>query len=423
MEQVNRSCKGCRLSKLKCDLGSVARQQIGTRCSRCTRLNLDCVRESRGNSGRSRLKADGICALKRGDGTNQSSSTIEMLTKIALTTTRPQRVLAVPLLRFAAQEAWYRNDTKLMAWVLEEAAARDLPLSDFAPSLFSSAPPGQLEPTGTGTPPPFIRALLGGGYSDAFGVAFVQSETHIDWIANDSFDQRICSRRSMHEARRLPSCSASALFSPESEVEPFEHEVVGALFAALEPGHSTGHCASSSTELHLDAEPAEDEPAEMTNLYSEIVDRTSGWRLRQNGDDAFISCEVVMRCAVLRGGAEVWMVASYSPLSHSDGSWVTVKDVPPRETVTAPSSERRSTKSPPRKRRAGSHCDAPAQLPTCDKSESSLLAETLVSQHADALFEHLQATSTEEVLRILDEEQALGEDALAEGGPFPQYSS
>ena len=172
MQQVNRTCKACRLSKLKCDLASVMQQQPGeTRCSRCRRLDLDCVHESRGNSGRSRLKAAGICALKR-DSKDRYSTAIEVLTRTTLASTCAQKVLAAPMLRWCGQVAWSRNDTKLMAWVLEQAAARGLPLSDFTPGLFSAAPPGQLEPTGTGTPPPFIRALLGGGYSDALGVAF-----------------------------------------------------------------------------------------------------------------------------------------------------------------------------------------------------------------------------------------------------------
>ena len=117
-----------------------------------------------------------------------------------------------------------------MAWVLERAARY---LADFAPALFSAALPGQLEPTGTGTPPPFIRALLGGGYSDALGVAFHQSGLRTDWISNDSFDQRVCSRRAC-DARSLPSW-ASALFAPADEVEPFEREVVAELIETLAP--------------------------------------------------------------------------------------------------------------------------------------------------------------------------------------------
>ena len=94
-------------------------------------------------------------------------------------------------------KAWYRNDTKLMAWVLEQAACAVTTGRLRARS--SAALPGQLEPTGTGTPP-LIRALLGGGYSDALGVAFHQSGPRTDWISNDSFDQRVCSRRALHDA-------------------------------------------------------------------------------------------------------------------------------------------------------------------------------------------------------------------------------
>ena len=132
-DQANRTCKGCRLSKIKCDLSSVG----GPRCSRCSRLNLDCVQESRrGNSGRSRLKADGAGALKR-DRT-EPATVLEKLTRTALVSTGAQQILAAPLLRRCGQEAWARGDTKLMAWVLEQAAVRGLPLADFAPALFSA---------------------------------------------------------------------------------------------------------------------------------------------------------------------------------------------------------------------------------------------------------------------------------------------
>ena len=415
MQQVNRTCKACRLSKLKCDLASVMQQQPGeTRCSRCRRLDLDCVHESRGNSGRSRLKADGICALKR-DSKDRYSTAIEVLTRTTLAKTGAQKVLAAPMLRWCGQVAWSRNDTKLMAWVLEQAAARGLPLSDFTPGLFSAAPPGQLEPTGTGTPPPFIRTLLGGGYSDALGVAFYQSGTRTDWIPNDIFDQRICSRRELHEARSLPTCERCALFAPADEVEPFEREVVGALVAALAPALGGDSGAASMEIAAADADAIVEPAGAQPTLHSEIVDGTRLWRLRllqgaagqaQAGDE-WVVCKVVMRCAVLRGGEEVWMVGSYVPQIAADGSWVTSKEAPRPKTAAdrASCGATSTSKPPPRKRRAESReGDAPEPpLPASRAPGSPGGAFAFAELHADALLQHLQATSTEEVLRMLDD--------------------
>lgn len=413
MEQVvNRTCKACRLSKLKCDLASVPQLQSDARCSRCTRLNLDCVQESRGNSGRSRLKAEGICLLKR----DRSSTIIEILTRTALVSTGAQQVLAAALLQQCGQEAWARNDTKLMAWVLEHAAARGLPLSNFTPAFSLAALPGQLEPKSTGTPPPFIRALLGGAYSDALSVAFYQSGTRTDWISNDAFNERVCSRRALHDARLQPTCAVSALFSPDDEVEPFEREVVGKLFAGL--GESDG--ASTTSVAAADADAVGESAGAQATLHSEIVDGTSLWRLRlqgapvEVGDVEWVVCKVVMRCAVLRGGEEVWMVGSYVPQIAADGSWVTSKEM---------SADRASrgavvSKPPPRKRRAKSCCvtedvlepPPPASRETC--SAGGAFAEL----HADSLLDQLQATSTEDVLRMLEEEEGLrlGAGALCE---------
>lgn len=416
MQQVNRTCKACRLSKLKCDLTTSTQEQSeARRCSRCTRLNLDCVQESRGNSGRSRLKAPGICTLKR-DNPERFGTVIEMLTRTALVSTGAQQVLAAPLLRWCGQEAWSRNDTKLMSWVLEQAAARGLPLSDFAPGLFSAAVPAQLEPTGTGTPPPFIRALLGGGYNDALGIAYHQSGTRSDWIPNDIFDQRVCSRRALQDARALPACSVSALFAAADEVEPFEREVVGALFAALAPVLGDECDATSTEAAATDADASGEQAGAQPTLHSEIVNSTSLWRLRLQGaavqvDDEHVVCKVVMRCAVLRGGEDVWMVCSYVPQIAADGSWVTSKEAPHAKTAAdrASGGATSTSKPPPRKRRAKS-CEEdaieppppPASRTPC--SPGAAFAEL----HADALLQQLQATSADEVLRMLEEEEGSG---------------
>ena len=416
-QQVNRTCKACRLSKLKCNLASVPQLQSQARCSRCTRLDLDCIVESRGNSGRARLKAEGICALKRGGKESASATAIETMTRTALLSTGAQQILAAPLLQWCGQAAWARDDTRLMAWVLEQAAARGLPLSNFMPA---AALPGQLEPTGTGTPPPFIRALLGGGYSDAPGVAFFQCGTRTDWISNDAFDERVCSRRALHDARSRPTCDVSALFTPEEEVEPFERQVVGALFASLAPALESG--------AETGVADAVGEPAGVqSTLHSEIVDGTSLWRLRQQGTavqagDECLVCSVVMRCAVLRGGDEVWMVGSYVPQITVDGSWVTSKEAPRRNQMAADSAScgaavgelRSVSEPPPRKRRARS-CDEDPPLPPTASREPCSPGAAIAELHAESLLQQLQATSTEEVLRMLEQEEGYGEDGLGAG--------
>jgi len=403
-------------------------QQSQARCSRCKRLDLECVQEQRGNSGRSRLKAEGICALKR--GSKDQFSTVEMITRRALVSTGAQQVLVAPLLRMCGQEAWSRNDTKLMAWVLEQAAARSLPLSYFAPALFSAALPGQLESTGTGTPPPFIRALLVGGYSDALGHAFYQSGTRTDWISNDTFDQRVCSRRALHDARSRPMCAVSALFTPEGEVEPFEREVIGALFAALAPAIG-GESGAASTEIDMvDADAVVEPAVALTALQSEIVGGTSLWHLRLqgavvHGGDEWVVCKVVMRCAVLHGGEEIWVGGSYVPQVTADGSWVTSKEAPRRKTAADRAScgalvdESRSvSKPPPRKRRAKSCDEDTLEPPLPTSREPCSPGSAFVELHADSLLQQLQATSTEEVLRMLEEEEkCLADDGLGAGAP------
>ena len=154
-----------------------------------------------------------------------------------------------------------------------------------------------------------------------------------------------------------------------------------------------------------DADAVGEPAVAQTTLHSEIVDGTSLWRLRQKGAaaaaeevvDEWVVCKVVMRCAVLRGGEEVWMVGSYVPQLNADGSWVTSREAPPHKTTS------KVNKSPPRKRRAKS-CDEPPPA-----SGAAFFAEL----HADSLLQQLQATSTEEVLRMLEEEEA---EALGENG-------
>ena len=98
-------------------------------------------------------------------------------------------------------------------------------------------------------------------------------DRHTDWIANDSFDQQVCSRQKLHEVRTLPPCAVSALFSPADEIEPFEREVYSALFAALAPVHgSESYAAGALTE---DSSAEGDMPAVAEALHSEIVDVTS----------------------------------------------------------------------------------------------------------------------------------------------------
>ena len=410
---VNRTCKACRLSKLKCDLAkdpSATPGQSGASCSRCTRLNLECIQESRGNSGRSRLKAEGICALKR----DVPTTAIEMLTRLSLKATGGPRLLIEPLLRRCGQEAWSRNDTRLMAWVLENAAARDLPLSLFHPPSL----PGQLEPAAC-TPPPFIRELLGSGFS----VAFVQSGPHTDWLSNDGFDQRVCSRRALHEARARPTCDVSALFSPEDEIEPFERDVVGKLLGSLAPVHARTS-QSQSTDLPEAEAGAEGTAApEVGPLHSEVVDASRAWRLRfkpedASSEDVWVCCKVVMRCAVLRGGEEVWMVGSYLPQAHSDGSWVTPNEAARRaptadDAVPCRPPSQPISQPPPRKRRASRSFprdDAHASQPAFQRPSGSHNSDPGVAAFedeepldADSLLQQIHVTSTEDVLRMLDD--------------------
>ena len=392
---ANRTCKACRISKVKCDVSV----REGADCSRCARLNLDCVRESRGNlsTGASRLKAGGAGALKKVKG-HQRYGEIEMLTRMALASSGPQRVLAEPLLRRCAQVAWSRNDTKLMAWVLEQAAARGLPLSAFAPTSSSSSLLVHIEPTSASTPPPFIRALLGGG-GDTLAVAFLQCDAHTDWIANDNFDRRVCSRQSLHEARTLAPCAVSALFSPAEEIEPFERDVYAALFAGLAPtaGRGSESCAAAGDNTsELSAE------SEQMALRSELVDVTSMWRVRLREDDEYVRCRVVFRCMVLRGGAEIWVAGCYTPESRCDASGTSNEAL--RDTKDYNSAPSKSC-SPPRKRHRAKGRDAAVGREQPHAGLAVVLDPHGEQLEADSLLEQLQATSTDEVLRLLDAEE------------------
>ena len=135
---------------------------------------------------------------------------------------------------------------------------------------------------------------------------------------------------------------------------------------------------------------------------------------REQASDEWLCCNVVVRCAVLRGGKEVWVAASYLPQSRSDGSWVTSKEVPRLlPTTAAHTSERGPSKPPPRKRRAKSREETLlSQLPPATAGHPA--ASSFVELHADGLLQQLEATSTEEVLRMLESEEGHGEFGLGD---------
>ena len=322
-----------------------------------------------------------------------------MLTRMALASTGPQRALADPLLRRCGQVAWSCNDTELMAWVLEQAAARGLPLSAFAPMNYSSSLLSQSEPASAGTPPAFIRALLGRG-EDSLTVAFVQTHTHAEWIANDGFDQQVCSRQKLHEARSLPPCDVSALFSPAEEIKPFERDVYAALFAALAPVHGSESSAGiSMTERNAE----EEDMAGLEALQSEIVDLTSMWRLRLRANDVYVCCKVVFRCMVLRGGAEIWVAGCYMPQSQRDASRTSKKVLcgTSRARGHGMSQQRRAkrTESPDAVDEGAAHAGMGLVL------DAHSYMEPL---DAHPLLEQLQAASTDEMLRMLEEDPYQG---------------
>lgn len=218
---VNRTCKACRISKVKCDLASSDDVPC---CSRCSRLNLRCVVESRKNlsTGAARLKAPEVCALKLTaeecgvkpaapiiPSSGPIGKELQWLGRLALLTKSPG--LFAALLRYCGRVAWSRNDTQLMAWVMQQAAQNRLPLCDFAPAAVSTfAQP--LEPPGT--PPPFIGDVLCGG-SIAVVHCFELEGGHSLWKVNDRFHREVCSRETLLD---VPMCEACALFSPASEV-------------------------------------------------------------------------------------------------------------------------------------------------------------------------------------------------------------
>ena len=157
---INRTCQACKLSKVKCDLTSSGENK----CSRCERLNLQCVRVRRGNDGSARLSAPGVCALREESESSlgvlaptcPSAIEIKMLKNLiilAQSDSSSKQVLRA-LLRWGSQVAWYRDDTELMAWILGKASAANcgLSLSDFAPTSTTLNAPG--------TPPSFVREVL-----------------------------------------------------------------------------------------------------------------------------------------------------------------------------------------------------------------------------------------------------------------------
>ncbi len=214
---VNRCCKACRISKVKCDL---LKKAPGAPCSRCARLNLACVREARGNlsTGDVRLSAPGVCELKlypqagKRAGSHsartgsQVAKEIELIKRTVLTTLTPHPAQSRAMLRWCSRVAWTTNDTSLMAWVMVQASRQGLPLCDFAPRL--PIPRPQLEPPNS--LPPYCRELFGGS---GLAVAFVSLDGNVFWLANDAFDELACSRSALQDSRLQPTCEVSALFS------------------------------------------------------------------------------------------------------------------------------------------------------------------------------------------------------------------
>ena len=155
--------------------------------------------------------------------------------------------------------------------------------------------------------------------------------------------------------------------------------------------------------------------AEADVLHSEIVDLTSLWRLQLRTESEPVPCKVVFRCAVLRGGAEVWVAGCYTPHDQNGGP-STLTDT---QCVAARGSkDPLSNPGPPRKRRARgqdvvrddqSRTTEAVPVPEADSFvQRALLHEEEVAPSLPpldhSLLEQLHATSTEEVLRLLDEE-------------------
>ena len=263
-----------------------------------------------------------------------TTSLKDFFSAVQLASSTSERTLRM-ILRWCSQIAWAYDQTELMAWVLTQAAQLRLPLGDFAPmgmGVSLNAP---------GTPPPFVSEVLGwSGFG--VGVAFADS---FSWVANDQFDQHVCRRRTLLESDARLTCGAVAHFSPESEIQPFETEVIFPLIASLAPapasdddgeasGEASGEARGEALAFAADdllaagglgkegsaAAALQQPPA--CDLHSEIVDSTSLWRIFLRAIDAYVCCTIVFRCALLRDGT-VWVVGSYEPLRAPDGSWVT----------------------------------------------------------------------------------------------------
>ena len=401
---LNRTCKGCRISKVKCIFSA----ESSARCTRCVRLELECVLEQRGNlsTGASRLKAPGMSALKlskRKADTGLATSDGEQ--KVPRRSTNEASRSNKLILQLCGMCAWRRNDAKLMAWILEQADEHGLSLSDFSPA---SAVLKVLE--SYHTPPAFIRQLLGS--RDMLAVAFVQTANgHSRWIANAGFDQHVLSCRALADAAESMSpCQVAAMFSPASETEVLERQVYLPLFSSLTPpdaGLSRIAGAGTSREEKTDGEDppdmTADSPAqaerpsgpeeaieEAVVLHSEIVDETRLWRLvlrhQPTTTTGSVCCKVVFRCAVVQGGAELWFVSGYMPQQKADGAWMSTLEEPREEQ------------------------QQPLQQPTaraCDSSPSPSMSMLCTNDQQkleeEALFDALQASSTEEVLRLLSE--------------------
>ena len=146
-------------------------------------------------------------------------------------------------------------------------------------------------------------------------------------------------------------------------------------------------------------------PAVAEALHSEIVDVTSMWGVHLRENDELVRCKVVFRCAVLRGGAEVWVAGCYTPQSRCDGSWTSkeTRCAVNHAQECAPSKQllrKRGAKS----RDAVGHqtpagqVEVPAPVPGLNPD----WCEDAVD--ADSLLEQLHATSTDELMCMLDEE-------------------
>ena len=315
----NRTCQACKISKIKCDVETVDDEE---RCSRCARLDLQCIRMQRRNDGSARLSAPGVCALRvsgKVDSSMMETRLVKYFFTNALSACSSNHILRA-LLRWCAQLAWSHNDSELMSWVLGQAPRCGLPLSDFAPVSSPLEAPG--------TPPSFISEVLG---RSGLGVAFASLGGRMLWVVNDEFDQLVCRRRTMTESPGVTSCAVCSHFSPEDELQTFETEVIAPLVAALAPAHSSEEAPEAEeapaaegavSVADLDSGSAIITSHQTSDLHSEIVDSTSMWRIYLRSVDAYVCCAIVFRCALQRDGT-IWIVGSYQPCQAPDGSWIT----------------------------------------------------------------------------------------------------